>query len=1528
MTDKTYNTFIRWPAAVHIVDPRKPLGQARARYVFVGLVPNYVREAIETISSDGVIPRKSERPLAEFYGPQFAAALRARPESRLRRGGARRQVAAEGDVEDPLMSAEDREAQLYKGLQLSSGLESIDVSEADLLATSAAPPVMSVAERINLEPSFHDDGSTHYVFDICVYPFDKISELKRKVYLAANVPPYRQHLFWLGPGSGDSGSGRGRGRADEAEDREDEEEAKYPYVLYTGIPYNIDCRALNEGSAVAQRQALEQEHGSRYGLSSGSHSPADLGLSAQMSSSGALMSSSGAAARHTHTTFGRDTALYLNGVPIDKLLYQRRHDIKVEARDEFILCEVARDFYVVDLQQFVGPYRLQLQELIADKYQLELFYFGFVIKYWPQLTIDVFPALVSDEQSLYFGYPDLAPSRRALRQQYDSERAIVNGALALSAKARGAAKTTTNITQALASALTPVASAVNLRNLFDMLEATPTVVQINAYLTLDSGRDIVLKKRWHTHSRDVMVPALIRRDVVLCIALSKDSLVAAAGATRGSTLEQEYAKFMYVCIGSDGRYLVRAAWPEEAGSDFDFALGDLKARVNPLLQIINGFGKYVFPLGGALTLLTARTIVYKSLTICIFWKRAASLDAYKFFKHEWLAYLSAGLIVPKGIQQTDAMEMLFVKGMTSFDITMIHRTLTMAGAEVPANYYAYLSDKTFRQKWLQLYTGRVWSMAHRLTDIKFEITQVVEREFELFSWFVHAFIAVAASKYEASAAASSSSGQHHVRLLRKLKEADPELYNLKRHGSSKVYSIVCQNPRQPLIYTDDEYEGLSEAARKKVLRYWNFTLNKPAYYGCPSRKYPHLSFVVGVHPKGYCIPCCGKSVGMAKTKRLAINERCLRDHVFSLADAEPNERRHILTYRRGVEPGRLMLLPSAGPTPLSVFFEAAQGSSAACKKREGEEAEAKEKEKEKEKEGTKSQRKRAFLVYTVTQQLPSLTGYAGALFAIANALDISPQQFVTKCVELCSERPALFSGLLNGLVATNYKSVAAFQAALQAVMRPNSAEKIALINAVFVELALHMNIFCVVCAVSGSGSGAGSGSSSATDSGGGDRPQIICSELFRLEAAKAVDATFIFLLKDQNRYHPIYLFEGDRLSDAQRTFTREDKVVAQTLAALGGGPMPTKGLSLGAMVAAGLVVECLFVNSQNLIYAVKGLWRAAEAAEAHAVYLPCVATVYKADKAQAASFEPFDPAGSGCRLETALALLELLRAPAPDYYLEFEGKVIGAHCAAGMLYFEAAELAALWPRHITRYHPLEVNKAICGFGREAVPAPDPLAARRGAAFYNNLTYQLFLLEFVDCVTSEKNTKLRARLTEALRGNMKTAEFVRKFDQLMQGHEADRALLEEQIYHFHAGAYTRETLLKTIETTHYEFDSSVAAAVKKMRRPAVVEFLRDYVKRFAAEGVAAVSAAANTETPQAFPNIYVPCAVNEQQPFCDSKRRLLLVPDLNSMIECLADDLVNPIKAKYIFMGVLTANQGVDFFDFVERPTEYITLLQL
>ena len=118
----------------------------------------------------------------------------------------------------------------------------------------------------------------------------------------------------------------------------------------------------------------------------------------------------------------------INGIYIDLYFEQNKHAIDVISYDKVTLLQTKSKLhinkvYVIDLQEILKEYSISR---ITDKYQFDLLYYGFIVKFWPQLTIDAFKTLLNDPEKLTTLYPTLSIDFNTLYQNQMMEQDIIN----------------------------------------------------------------------------------------------------------------------------------------------------------------------------------------------------------------------------------------------------------------------------------------------------------------------------------------------------------------------------------------------------------------------------------------------------------------------------------------------------------------------------------------------------------------------------------------------------------------------------------------------------------------------------------------------------------------------------------------------------------------------------------------------------------------------------------------------------------------------------------------------------------------------------------------------------------------------------------------------------------------------------------------------------------------------------------------------------------------------------------------------
>jgi hypothetical protein len=629
------------------------------------------------------------------------------------------------------------------------------------------------------------------------------------------------------------------------------------------------------------------------------------------------------------------------GVAVDLTMEARHDGLRVEALDTFTLLaplaaqspmRVTRAYYV-DLAAL--PFdRAALGVALRDRYQFDLLYYSAIVKYWPQLSPDAAARALGalagsgDAGAIAETYPALAPDATALLARFAAERALGGAARAwrpAATRGRSAvAVTAASLRVAPAAARVRVAT----RNVFDWVATGAGAGAVLAARTrFDGPTGPLTASKRHSASFigaaavavDTFIGRLTRR-YATAFALARTARDASA-ATQIATLT----------VGPDGRYDVAAEWREDDRVSFEDIHSELAQVTAPVLKTINRMGAAAFPIGGELAsgIGTKTSGALGQITASVFWPHALSAAAFRDLKASFREYEVAGAIGIRGLQLSGTFQFAFRRGIVAYDRRQI-------GADT-TNQYSWLTDADAAARWATMFGGRTVRIIHRATDLQVEIARADSlAEFNLIVGYLFAHldeVGRAAKTVSVSAPAPSSKA---IRRLRRLQERDPQLFDLKRHApESTVYSVICQAGRQPHVYDAAEAATLAPRRREGLTKYWNYTTKEPAFYECPNPHYAHLSFRAGVHPLGYCLPCCKKSRAAVGSRAAATNRECLKlggpnknadvsanvsanvsadvsadvsANVSADADTDAGAR-HVLAYGKVLAPGRLGALP-------------------------------------------------------------------------------------------------------------------------------------------------------------------------------------------------------------------------------------------------------------------------------------------------------------------------------------------------------------------------------------------------------------------------------------------------------------------------------------------------------------------------------------------------------------------------------------------------------------------------------------------
>ena len=726
--------------------------------------------------------------------------------------------------------------------------------------------------HIDRPPQF-PPGELTIVPDVQMFPEDSFADIKRKIFAVTHIPIYRQHVV---AGYMHDRTGKDAGGT-----------LTTSYNLYTMGQHVIDFRDLYKPNIQS----------------------------------------------------ATDRTLSLFGIPIDRAIYDTRDDVRVEARDHVTMIEQLKpDFFVViDISNWIVPNIEQIRSAISDNYQFELLYYGFVVKYFPQLTRECFFSYVANEGELEDRFPDLAPAWTTVHDAVIAQCHISNATYASQTGARGGISEH-NIDHIIMRASVgshapgvPI-KPINLRDFFDSIVCSRTILDVRAliegppsqYNRRESFR-YDLRKFYKYSELTSAVAGSLWHSVGPCPGASRDAQscnydphstgrIPSLGGEQGIIITFMFNNMpMFVIVRASGRVSFQFQWREEDEIDFGTMAALFRKHT---AYFIDEMRKTGVSISADIDPVTESNMRIQSLTVAARWKHTINSKQFRLLCEAWGDYIRAGIIIPRQTTK-DQYSFVFTRGIVATDTQQFEQRLAALGI-AETNHYAYMSVSAIRQKWIQNFAGRIVSISHRATDVRFDVRDIYESEYYIFEMYLSRFIAnfentndirsTGNDQEKILEASIAHNGEPSRRRLRRLQEIDPVLYNLKKYGAPRVYSTRCQCGKQPILYSEREVRR--KMVPKDAVKYWNFTTRKPAFYSCPNTKYPYLNFIVNIHPKGYCIPCCGKLQPSQGSRHAQIEKICIADHSYDANKLIEQPTSYIMSFGKDLPEGRLSHLPT------------------------------------------------------------------------------------------------------------------------------------------------------------------------------------------------------------------------------------------------------------------------------------------------------------------------------------------------------------------------------------------------------------------------------------------------------------------------------------------------------------------------------------------------------------------------------------------------------------------------------------------
>jgi hypothetical protein len=560
----------------------------------------------------------------------------------------------------------------------------------------------------------------------------------------------------------------------------------------------------------------------------------------------------------------------------DEHLYKNQENIYVIGYD-----------HSITLMQYLNnnkPIDLYVYEQIESEQADQLYiYYGYVIKYYPMISREVYQNYHKPDITVV--YPELFPNKQKLYEYYVSQHNIIehkyklyesvdflhmiNPDMQRSDIANQVKHIRTNIIQAgVANYKDDWVTCINIKHLFDRLQTSHNMPIIRMS-SLQSRKTIIItklrSKNWDIYNKHKEYLQLNHYNQLMILLIYEDIDVV-------------------LVIMSNLKVNIRVICKKKY-YNFDEIFDQLKQQINKLITHINDLGREIFTSYKRLELINKINHTFLYVEIDIRWKIAVTNKQYQSMLNELANYSSL-------FKHIEAEKYRFTKAaITIPDDFYDHIN----------NYYGSYSDLKQHQRFQAVLNEPNVTITHEALEVVFRTKNMNENQYLYFYEFIMCFIY--SYKFQ------DDKGQEITVKHKSLKKFDPLLFKLE---GDLLYSRICQKPNQPTAYTQDEYSNLSDKARSKLIKYWNFSINKPVYYACNNPKYPYLNFITGKHPNNYCIPCCKiLDPTSDSSSKKAIYDKCLTDykHTESKVQQDHNSR-YIKVFTDSIDVGRISYLPS------------------------------------------------------------------------------------------------------------------------------------------------------------------------------------------------------------------------------------------------------------------------------------------------------------------------------------------------------------------------------------------------------------------------------------------------------------------------------------------------------------------------------------------------------------------------------------------------------------------------------------------
>jgi hypothetical protein len=203
--------------------------------------------------------------------------------------------------------------------------------------------------------------------------------------------------------------------------------------------------------------------------------------------------------------------------------------------------------------------------------------------------------------------------------------------------------------------------------------------------------------------------------------------------------------------------------------------------------------------------------------------------------------------------------------------------------------------------------------------------------------------------------------------------------------------------------------------------------------------------------------------------------------------------------------------------------------------------------------------------------------------------------------------------------------------------------------------------------------------------------------------------------------------------------------------------------------------------------------------------------------------------------------------------------------------------------------------------------------------YDINIYKLFLLEFLHYLNKERNHVIRKQIKKIILKDINTniCSVCKQIETLL-GDDTDIIKIKEYISEY-SNNRDKNKLLDNIDKGFFNFDKILFGKLIKLSYKKIYdELIKLSYKLVIFKDIS------NLKTFH-FTNIYYSCTDKSNiNSYCSNHKLIINKKQLERVLKIMTSDILNPVKQKWLFSGILDENY-INIFKFIKRDNETITI---